>query len=405
MKTLQALAVCLLASSWAAQEAIADRASVELALAEMERAVLAGDAAAYMAQVDRRGGDANFVKEQENWSADFKRHIPKAFTLRIGPKEEDREEVFGEREARFELEIAWTMTGLSRSGKDIEKTVSFPVRFVLDDAGGKWLYAGEDWLVLETNGVSAREASGRRKDEPKDRSVRVKYFAGYDDVARTITEILPDVREHVDAGFELSIDRVQEVKIYPTMPHLQQSIYLSYVDGLSGWNEPGEAIKIKVRPDAGKAGLRSLLAHEYGHVATFELGPKATDMPWWALEGVAELAAETYAQNETRVATRVRGWLEEDNLAPWAEIADFHNTPRKFGGHVYTQGHAMVGYISERYGRGKRNAWLRAMAQGQSIDDASRSVLGAGFEEVDRAWRAEIAKQIELEQKKTAPQN
>lgn len=405
MKFFRTLAVCLLASTWAGHEAIADRASVELALAEMERAVLAGDAAAYMAQVDRRGGDANFVKEQENWAADFKRHIPKAFTLRVGPKEPDREEVFGEREARFELEVAWTMAGLSRSGKDIEKIVSFPARFVLDDAGGKWLYAGEDWLVLETDGSTERDTAAATKNTHKDRGVRVKYFAGYEDVARAITEILPDVREHVDAGFELSIDRVQEVKIYPTMPHLQQSIYLSYVDGLSGWNEPGEAIKLKVRPDAGKAGLRSLLAHEYGHVATFELGPKATDMPWWALEGVAELAAEAYAQNESRVATRVRGWLEEDNLAPWGEISDFHNTPRKFGGHVYTQGHAMLGYISEKYGRAKRNAWLRAMAQGKSIDDASRSVLGVGFDEVDRAWREEIAKQIEREQAKTAPQN
>lgn len=367
--------------------AYADRASVEQALAEMERAVLAGDGAAYLALVDK--SDANFAKEQENWAADLKRHVPTEFALRVaedGGKESERAAAeFGDREAKFELAMEWTMKGLGRGGKDVHKNVSFPAKFVLDDAGGKWLFAGEDWLVME---------------EPKGKSgagVRVYYYAGYEEAARNIVDVLPAVREHVDAGFEVKIDRVQEVKVYPAMAHLQASIYLSYVDGLSGWNEPGEAIKLRVKPDAAAAMMRSLLAHEYGHVATFEKGPKATDMPWWVLEGVAELAAEEYAKNGEKVKTRVRGWMEADTLAPWEEISDFRNTPKKWGGHVYTQGHSMLGYVSEKYGRAKRNAWLTAMGHGKTIDEASHEVFGAGFEEVDAGWRKWLGEGKEAE--------
>lgn len=372
----------------AAGNTCADRASVEQALAEMERAVLAGDGGAYLAIVDKR--DPNFAKEQENWAKDLKLHVPAEFAVRIVEETERAGAAFGEREARFEMEMAWTMKGLGRGGKDVHKSVSFPARFVLDDSGGKWLFAGEDWLVME--GINGKSGAG----------VRVLYFAGYEEAARNIVGVLPTVREHVDAGFEVKIDRVQEVKIYPVMTHLQQSIYLSYVDGLSGWNEPGEAIKLRVKPDAAAAAMRSLLAHEYGHVATFEKGPKATDMPWWVLEGVAELAAEEYAKNGDRVKTRVRGWLEEDNLAPWDEISDFRNTPKKWGGHVYTQGHAMLGYVSEKYGRAKRNAWLTVMGRGESIDVASREVFGVGFAEVDAGWRAWLSAGSRTEDKPAA---
>jgi hypothetical protein len=114
-------------------------------------------------------------------------------------------------------------------------------------------------------------------------------------------------------------------------------------------------------------------------------------MPWWVLEGAAELAAERYARNADKVHQRVRRWMIEDALAPWDQISDFRNTPAKWGGHVYTQGHAMLGYVSEKHGRAKRNAWLTAMARGDSIDAASRAAFGAGFAEIDAGWRVWLA--------------
>jgi hypothetical protein len=55
--------------------------------------------------------------------------------------------------------------------------------------------------------------------------------------------------------------------------------------------------------------------------------------------------------------------------------------------YVYRQGHAMMVYISGAYGREKRNEWLRKLAAGATLDEASRAVLGKGFAAVDAAWR------------------
>ncbi len=412
----------------------ADRPAVERALTEMGQAAAAADVEGYLAHVDR--SDPIFFKERENWAKDLKRKTPAAvaFTIASPKKGEKGEGVktpeFGEKSAHFEMVTTWTMpaatAGEKENQKPAERIVSFPVVFVLGD-GGKWLYAGEDWLTLES-GDAEHHNEGKldvKKDEeekpaeqldarPRDvrfqgptmmpgagaggakqeHRARVRHFAGYEEVARRIVEVLPLVRDHVDEGFGQPVPRVQEVKLYPSMKHLQESIYLSYVDGLSGWNEPGESIKLLTRPNAGKRGLRTLLAHEYGHVATFELGEKANDMPWWVLEGVAELSAERFSSMGKGAESSVLRWNEKNTLAKWDDLADFHkvqeNSPRDLQAKVYQQGHHMLMYISERWGRDGRIAWLSAMAKGKTIDEATRAVAGMSFDELDTAWRGRV---------------
>ena len=65
-------------------------------------------------------------------------------------------------------------------------------------------------------------------------------------------------------------------------------------------------------------------------------------------------------------------------------------------GHVYRQGQHMSAYITQRFGRTKRNNWLRAMANGASIDEASVKELGVpgGFAEIDRDWRSEVMSRV-----------
>ncbi|QYU68435.1 hypothetical protein J4558_27165 [Leptolyngbya sp. 15MV] len=184
--------------------------------------------------------------------------------------------------------------------------------------------------------------------------------------------------------------RVQQVKVFDSMAHLQQSIYLSYPDALGGWNEPGESIKLLGSEGSSTKMVRVLLAHEYGHVASFEMGEPINDAPWWVLEGVAELAAQRYAGSWTAVDRTVRGWAKAGLLSDWALLADFRGEARNHIDRVYTQGHHMVGYVSSLAGRDGRNAWLRAMARGLSLDQATREALGMTFEELDRRWRESL---------------
>jgi len=461
MRRLLAILAVLFAASWAH----ADRAAVERTLARMQEAVQKADIDGYMAHVSR--ADAIFHKEQYNWVKDLKRRPVTSVTFSIGEPAEGQKEDFGPAAAHFELDLKWTMDPEREGGRSIDRSISLPVLFVLDDSG-KWVFAGEDWATLEggldspggtpqsdglkwvsgqklvkgeaeasgrpgsaKNGESAEGGSRRDRasadlnatpERPRDvrfqgeestggiapakgdqRRVRVKYFPGFEDVAARIVQVLPDVRDHVDEGFGGRIDRVQEVKLYPNMKHLQESIYLSYTDGLSGWNEPGESIKLLVSPRSSASRLRSLLAHEYGHVATFEFGPHANDMPWWVLEGVAELSSERFAGGGRDADAMVIQWSRRDRLSAWDDLADFHtvqaSTRRDLQAQVYKQGQHMLGYISERFGREGRNKWLRAMSQGKTIDEATRETLGMSFADLDEQWRAAVK---ELDQKDAA---
>lgn len=387
----------------------------------MERAVLAGDQPGYLKLVWAE--DATLFKEQTNWAKDLALHLPSEFSLAIqeptpeapaddgasgdqkDPKDnKDRkqtpEPIFDDEAgiARFEMVMKWTMPKLGREGSDLTRTVSFPT--VFRAKAGQWFYAGEDWVEIRSP-AHPRPAADRADAPVSSAPNLCRCFAGFEDVGHTVVDVLPEVRAHVDAGFENANPGTQEVKIYASMRHLQASIYLSYVDGLSGWNEPGEAIKLLASNKSGAEGLRTLLAHEYGHVATFLFGPKASDMPWWILEGVAELSAEKFAAERASnrgdkvqpgqdAANTVSRWAKRGRLAPWDKISDFRSTPREFSPHVYKQGQHMLGFISERFGRKSRNTWLRSLAQGAALDPATQAALGLSFADLANQWRASL---------------
>ena len=54
---------------------------------------------------------------------------------------------------------------------------------------------------------------------------------------------------------------------------------------------------------------------------------------------------------------------------------------------------ALLGYISEKWGRTGRNSWLRLMANGKTIDEATRDVMGMPFADLDTQWRASLGSQ------------
>lgn len=339
------------------------RPQIEELLRQITVAVGAADQEGYLSHVSRT--DPCFSQEQENWAKDLGRKAPESFEVALT----DAELTCTPSEAQGRVRWVWRMPGGS------DRAVNFIARFVRGESG--WLYAGEKWNVLEGD------------------HCRVSYADGLEDAARIVVEVLPAIREHVHEGFELQADkdlteRVQQVKLYASMRHLQQSIYLSYRDGLGGWNEPQEAVKVLSRASASKSGLRVLLAHEYGHVATFALGPKANDMPWWILEGVAELAAQAYSRDDKSVDRMVRRWAANDGLIEWDKLADFHGGATQHMAQVYAQGHHMVSFVSGRFGREGRNRWLREMAQGATLDDATAKVLGLSFAELDRDWHASL---------------
>ncbi len=354
-----------------AAPAVASRGEIEQLLAQMNQVVLAGDAEGYVKFVDTT--DPVFLQEQKMWAEDLKKNKPESFSFSIKetPAEGEtaaREVKIGDGQAEAPIEMTWKMPGWSNA-----RTLKWTAQFRKQD--GAWRYGGEKW------------------NEHKSEGVIVFYDDGLDESAKAVADALPGVRKHVHAGFGFAEDsaiatRVQEVKLYGSMQHLQASIYLSYTDGIGGWNEPGESVKLLVGRRTQDAGLKSLLAHEYGHVATFELG--TARMPWWILEGVAELSAEEYGKSRDSNDRTVRRWKKDNQLPPFEEMAEFDDRAKKWYGQVYGQGHHMLAYISTKFGREKRIDWLKTQATGTALDEATKKVLGLSFADLDKEWRDSI---------------
>ena len=336
---------------------------IESTILAMEAAVLDADVDAYMSRIV--DDDSEFWHEQKYFANDLTRFKPEEFDLAI---ENARSEGDNDRVVTGKLSMSWKIPDRAA------RTMVHDVTFRRTDLG--WKYAGEVWANHQGPGVL------------------VLHPKGFDDVATEAVESFSEVRGRVEEAFELNETdfpkHIQKIKIYGSMKHLQASICLSYEDGLGGWNEPNESIKLLAgRNSASKGSLKTVLSHEYGHNCTFQLGPKANEMPWWVLEGVAELCAENVA-GARAPDRRVESWARRGQLADWADLADFHNMKPGLSGKVYTQGHHMMKYISEEVGREGRNRWMRLQSNGKTMDEATQEVFGFDFAALDAQWRGTL---------------
>jgi len=115
-------------------------------------------------------------------------------------------------------------------------------------------------------------------------------------------------------------------------------------------------------------------------------------MPWWLDEGIATYVGSQVSgiPEDDRLA-QVKAWAADGRLAPWAEMGVFEETPLELWPFAYSQGYAMVRFVTEEIGIGQRNAWLAAMATEMDIDEATDAVLGRSFDQLDREFRAWLA--------------
>ncbi|MCA9299604.1 MAG: hypothetical protein KDA28_11090 [Phycisphaerales bacterium] len=348
------LVAALLASplAWGGEPDVPD--SLDALLLRLERAVLEADATSYLANIPV--DDSWFLTEQRAWFDDVLVKTPVAFDLELADVETIEDEAVGTLVMRFEVE---------RLKRDIE----FPARFRRVD--GAWKFAGVRW----------------ERPVP---DFPVYCLEGGERGAESIASIYPDLQAHCEAMLGTTITEPPPVKIFNDMRHLQASIFLSYEDPLAGWNEPGESVKLLANRRGQVSGARTVLAHELGHAATFAMGDHAERMPWWVLEGTAELCTDDCSNARRRADGMVRAWRDAGQIAAWSDLEEFGVVPDALMWHVYTQGLHMIGYITDTYGPEARNAWLRAMAGGMSIEQATPDVLFCTFETLDAAWRLTV---------------
>lgn len=344
----------------------------------MQTAIERDDPGAFMAVIDP--SDSVLITEHRAWFAELAVSPVNDLTIAIDPDEQLIREDDGSVVAP--LAITWQVPS-----EDKPRRYDLPARFApLASPNGQWHFTGRVWdiALLDTPGV------------------RIYCDQKHADIAQLTLQRVPEIRDRIaqDMGIDPAKGDLHEVvvKIYPKMSELQASIYPSYTNGISGWNEPSESIKILGRDEMGLDRLDPLLAHEIGHAVSFEYGPQINLAPWWTLEGVAEVAAGLFRDSWERKNRRIVRLAYKDDLRDWHLLADFKGEAVNHARHVYLQGWSMIDYIDRTFGKDARNAWFTRLGHGDTLEAASRAALGIGFEQLDAQWRQSLlAEELEDE--------
>jgi hypothetical protein len=334
--------------------------AIDALVKSMAAAVLAGDRAAYLALVDL--SDPVFALEHGRWADEWSGPKPVSeYALDLAGLDVEGEVATGQLTVRWQL-----------PGGDGPRTATFAAGFTYGSSG--WRYAGERWLAT---------------DAPH---FRVLVAPGLQDTVPAIVADLPGIYDHVTTTLGVVPTGSMEIKEYLDGEALGANTLLS-LPPIRGWNEPGEALKLRADPEV--PSQRGVIAHEFTHFVLFDrAGTHRTRMPWWLDEGVATFVAATYdGQGTDDRLAQVVAWGAAGELAAWDDMAVFEETPLELWQFAYPQGYAMVRYVTERYGDKARNAWLGAMATEMTIDRATPVVLGVSFNELDTGFRAWLAAQ------------
>lgn len=352
------LVIGMLFPAMAGAQETGDESAINSLVESMAGAVRSGDQAAYLAHVDL--SDPVFALEHARWTDDWAQNAPVSrYDLELDDLVIDGNSATAEMTLRWAIEDA-----------PAQKAV-FPVRFV---KRSEWLYAGEAWNTFESEHFV------------------VRALPGLESAAGDLLDTLPDVYDHVTGSLGYAPTVKSEIKLYPDPQSLIANTLLS-LPLIRGWNEPGESLKMLVQP--GDKPDRAVLAHEFTHFLSFDMaGTTQGRYPWWLLEGIAEVVSSKYWSPE-KAAERlemVKDWLLDGELVAWAEISDFESTPLDLWGYVYPQGYAFVRYVTETYGEDQRNIWFAAMAGEMTLDEATESVFGLSFDDLNAEFLVWIEK-------------
>lgn len=348
-------------------------------IAHMEAAALRGDPDSYMQNI--WDGDPTFWIEQLRWAQDWQEYRLDHFDLTLHGIQE-----LSPTTAEARMAVLWSQSNSSGQVGEDGEAGGTTVSVIFYKDGSRWLYGGENWKTIESDGI------------------RLDYFSNaiIDNQlqANAVVEYLPGVYNQITREFDFVPQQPAEIKIYETSPMLQTMTRLS-MPQLELWNEPGESIKVTLGP-SNIPPLEVDIAREYTRYVLFQIGgnPQGGShggFPWWLEDGIAEYGSSLFRTLSQRnriiksVAARAIANTEEQRLEDWVNLSDPGSADYSAG---VAQSYTLILYISETHGKEARNAWIKAIAGGQSVEDATQEHLGVSFADLDAAWREWLPTQV-----------
>ena len=149
--------------------------------------------------------------------------------------------------------------------------------------------------------------------------------------------------------------------------------------------------QVRKRVDPGR--LPTVLAHETVHVAT---RASESPAPTWAEEGLAEwVSLKAHPGQRSWQTADLLATVRSDGAPRSLPADDDFAVDAKDLGVAYAESWLACRYIADRYSARRLGRLYAALDRGDSLDEASRSVLGRPEQDLVRGWRAYLQRLAE----------
>ncbi len=347
---------------------------IEETLQKRAQAVLARDSAAFMSTVDRQN-EVLYVEEM-HWFEDLEEYPAQEFSYESQLLELDDDHAIVDLQVHYRVpNVEWRFL-----------PVSYRAQFVHRD--GTWYYTDLDFY-----------------EERSDHFV-LKYE--HEDYGGHAAMLLADA-ERAYEQITLDLDAYPrtpiEIKLYHQSDVFRFSIYMS-MHRITGWNEPGEAIKLNVsgQEEFLEQGAGRVIAHELTHAALFAIGVQHGAVH----EGICEYQAIRFdpvsgSAKLRDYRTQVYDLVRSKRAITIEDLTNWREVPSDDLQLFYSVGYDFVTYFRERFGREVLLVWLQQLASGASFREAFAEATGMPFSDFDTQWREAVLRgHIDLEYIETA---
>lgn len=344
-------------------------------IAQLEQAARNGDLDGYLGYI--WDGDPVFLADHTGWAQDWIAHPLEIFSIELYNIRSNTPDT-----AEARMTIRWRIQGRDDDGSAGGATVT--AVFYRED--NIWKLGGELWETAEMDGMVLYYFADNVVDNTNQANVMIEY--------------LPSLYQGLTHEFDFVPEHTAHIKLYTSPIMLQNWTRISHT-GLTRWNVPGESIKIPLGPNE-LAPHEPDVARELTHFLLYEMSAGTYgNFPWWLRQGIVEYGGMRFSTQSRRnriidivAQASFAPEMAEDRLFEWADLETRPDVIEAREAFAIQQAFAFVYFISETYDTDVRNAWIRAIATDQTVEEATIMHLGLTLEELDAAWRAWLPTQL-----------
>lgn len=372
------------------------RASIEGELARtvarMANAVEDGDVDRYFEFI--ADSDPFFEQEHRRWAEFWETQPFDRYDLDINSIK-----VISDTEALARMIVNWTHPSEELVGVN---GANLTVRFVKSPETDEWLFAGEAWEIARAFWNGTNWTVVFPEDEvPENREERIRVYYlpdigavdGTREAAEKLLADLPGVYNVVSAELDYVPEDIIHIRFYDFQINMRAMTDLRLLPSQIYVNLPGLPMKIIVVPDTdSQPPSIENMSTSLAESMLQEMSQENPDTPSWLMLGATEFVTAQNYRTQTFRNNQIENVLA---LLPDAEDSAPEDSPLLSGPSI-SVGTVLLMYINETYEEEARREWLKAiLADGQSLEDATESVLGVSFDELNEGFMIWLGEELE----------